>query len=38
VVITITIIYEDGSEEILTIEVPQEDVEEIVNEYHKKLQ
>jgi len=33
VVITITIIYEDGSEEILTIEVPQEDVEEIMNEY-----
>jgi hypothetical protein len=33
VVITITIVYEDGSEDVLTIEVPQDEVEGIIEQY-----
>jgi uncharacterized repeat protein (TIGR02543 family) len=33
VTITITIVYEDGSEEVTIIEVPQEDVEDIISQY-----
>jgi uncharacterized repeat protein (TIGR02543 family) len=33
VTITITIVYEDGSEDVIIIEVPQEDVEDIISQY-----
>jgi uncharacterized repeat protein (TIGR02543 family) len=33
VVITITIVYEDGSEDIKTIEVPQDEVDDIIEQY-----
>jgi uncharacterized repeat protein (TIGR02543 family) len=34
VTITITIVYEDGTEEIITIEVPQDEVENIIAQYY----
>jgi hypothetical protein len=33
VTITITIIYEDGTEDIITIEVPEDEVEDIIAQY-----
>jgi hypothetical protein len=33
VVITITIVYEDGSEDIITIEVPEDEVDDIIEQY-----